>query len=279
MDNTQNMSRLCLITALSAETRPLLDALKLRQMQAGHLRVYGADSILLLETGPGKLNAAACTAAMLQHYPEVSAVMNIGIAGGRFDYAQAVLAHHIKDQSSGAQWYPHIPGSPVFRAVPSASICTVDVPETNYAHGMLYDMEAAGIFIASARCLSTSQIHSVKVVSDNPEYGLEHINKQTVNSLIHEAIPTIKPLIAVMLERCANQEQHQANLVESYVESVCKSIKHSVNDKQLLRRLVQQHVGRTGELPNVHDMTVSAKTLRHILRKSLDLQAIVYGDQ
>ena len=271
------MPRLCLITALPAETRPLLDALKLRQMQVRHLRVYAADNILLLETGAGKLSAAACTAAMLQHYPDITAILNIGIAGGRFDYAQTMLAHHVKDMASGAQWYPHIPGHPAFRAVPTASIGTVDAPDTNYAAGTLFDMEAAGIFSAATRYLSTSQIHSVKVVSDNPAHSIKHINKQSVKLLIHDAIPSVRALIDALLMSCAYHEK--SSTVDDYVDTVCKHVSHSVNDRQQLLRLVQQHVGVTGNLPDIDDKADSAKTLRQRLRTLVHSKDITYGNQ
>ena len=271
------MPRLCLITALPAESRPLLDAFQLRQMQVRRLRVYAADNILLLETGPGKLSAAACTAAMLQHDREITAILNIGIAGGRFDYAQTLLAHHVKDMASGAQWYPHIPGHPAFRAVPTARIGTVDAPETNYAADTLFDMEAAGVFSAATNYLSTSQIHSVKVVSDNPEHGIEHIDKQRVKMLIHDAVPTIRPLIDALLMSCHHHEMSVT--VEDYVTSVCRRVSHSVNDRQQLLRLVQQHVAVTGNLPDITDKTDSAKSLRHRLRTLVNSNKIIYGNQ
>ena len=273
------MPRLCLITALPAETRPLLDALKLRQTQVRQLRMYGADNILLLETGIGKLNAAAGAAAMLQHYPDITAIVNIGIAGGRFDYAQTLLAHHVKDMASGAQWYPHIPGHPAFKAMPTASISTVDAPDTNYASGTLFDMEAAGVFSAATRYLSTSQIHSVKVVSDNddPDHSITHIDKQSVKTLIHDAIPVVRPLIDALLTSCAHHEQ--TSTVDDYVDAICKRVSHSVNDRQQLLRLVQQHVGKTGNLPDIDNKTDSAKNLRQCLRTLVDSINIIYGNQ
>ena len=203
------MSRICLITALAAETRPLLDALHCRQHSARHLRLYQSDDYLVLETGLGKLNAAAATGAVLQLCPDIRAVVNIGIAGGLFNLGETLVASRVKDEASGAQWYPHLPHARAFRNTHSAALCTVDAPSTDYREGILFDMEAAGIFAAATRYLSTGQIHSIKVVSDNPDNPLHSINKHTVSQIICDALPAIMPLLnALHTQHITQPESH-----------------------------------------------------------------------
>ena len=250
------MSRICLITALAAETRPMLDALPFRQITARGLRLYSSDHFLLLETGLGKLNAAAATGAILQLYPDISVVVNIGIAGGLFSVGTTLVAHGVQDQASGAQWFPHLPDAATFRNTQTATIRTVDTPSTDYCEGVLFDMEAAGIFTASTRHLSTSQVHSIKVVSDNPENALQTIDKHTVNQLITDALPDITAMLDVLYEQYIAEPESaasKANLqdLDALISHVRNSMHHSVNDEQQLRRLVQQHQALTGRLPEL----------------------------
>lgn len=272
------MSRLCLITALPAESRPLLDTLKLRQAREKHLRLYESERYLLLETGLGKLRSAATTAALLQCRQDIGSVVNIGIAGGRFAYGQSVIAHHVCDEASGAQWYPHLPCAAVFREMASASINTLDAPSTQYRNGVLFDMEAAGIFSAASTYLSTSQIHSVKVVSDNPENGVQAINKAVVNTLLQEAMHKIIPLLDVLEEQPGMQSAQPGTELGQLVEQTCARVHHTINDEIQLRTLLQQHVNLSGHLPAIPTSALTAKDIRNTLGTELSTLPFNYDE-
>ncbi|MFK8079780.1 MAG: hypothetical protein AB8B97_05810 [Granulosicoccus sp.] len=271
------MSRLCIVTALPAETRPLLDALTLRQSKARHLRLYGSPDYLLLETGVGKLNAAAAVGAVLQAHPEIDMVANLGIAGGLFDYADVRVAHHVKDNASGAQWFPHLPHDKAFRDVATASVSTRDTPDTQYCEGVLFDMEAAGVFNAACRYLSTSQVHSIKVVSDNPECDITSVTSKSVITLVEQALPAILPLLEALQTLDLTTGHEQKIRIEAFINQITHTTHHSVNDKQLLTQLVQQHVAISNELPSIDNPTGSAKDIRRTLKRSLSLLSFVYG--
>lgn len=271
------MPRLCLVTALPAESRPLLDTLKLRQFKARNLRLYGSDTHLLLETGPGKLNSAASTGAILQAYPGIELIVNIGIAGGCFDYGQTLIAHHVRDAASGAQWFPHLPASQALRQVCSASISTVDLPETDYRDGTLYDMEAAGIFSAGSRYLSTCHMHSIKVISDNPDHDMRKINKRSVTTLIHEAIPTIAPMLDVLYKHATSKQGDQNAAIEHCIRQTLQCVHHSVNDEHQLRTLLQRYMALANRLPTIDAQAASARHIRHELQSELARQPFTYG--
>lgn len=272
------MSRLCLITALPAESRPLLDSLKLRKARERHLRLYESERYLLLETGLGKLRSAAATAALLQCRPDVGSIVNIGIAGGRFAYGQTIIAHHVCDQASGAQWYPHLPSATVFREMASASITTLDTPSTQYRSNVLFDMEAAGIFSAASTYLSTSQIHSVKVISDNPEHDIQDVNKTVVNSLLHEAMHKITPLLNVLQEQPCMQAGQSGTRMDQYIEQTCAKVHHTINDEQQLRTRLQRHINLSGQLPDIPAGVRTAKDIRHALDTELATLPFNYGE-
>jgi len=272
------MSRLCLITALPAETRPLLDSLKLRQAREKHLRLYESERYLLLETGLGKLRAAAATAALLQSRQDIGCAINIGIAGGCFAYGQLVAAHHVRDASSGAQWYPHLPSASVLREMSSASVTTVDKPCENYRSGILFDMEAAGVFSAASTYLSTNQIHSIKVISDNPENAIQGINKSQVNTLLQNAMYNITQVLEVLLEHTCMQAQQRDSTLEKFIKEICSIVHHTINDEQQLRVLLQRHLNLSDHLPDLPSGARTAKELREKLNDKLTALPFKYGN-
>ena len=271
------MSRLCLITALPVESRPLLDALKLRQAGEKYLRLYESERYLLLETGVGKLRAAAATAALLQCRQDVSTIVNVGIAGGGLAYGQTVIAHHVRDAASGAQWYPHLPAATPFREAASASVSTLDAPCTQYSNGVMFDMEAAGIFSAASTYLSTSQVHSIKVISDNSENAIQGINKTVVTTLLQEALCQIIPLLKVLEEQPDKQAAQPDARLEQYIQQTCSSIHHTTNDEQQLRTLLQRQLNMTGQLPEIPASARTAKEVRLVLCAELALLPFNYG--
>lgn len=272
------MPRLCITTALPAETRPLLDALKLRQIQAPHLRLYGSEQYLLLETGMGKLNAASTTAALLSTFTNISAVLNIGIAGGCFDYGAMVVASRIRDQGTGAQWFPHLPAHTAFRAATSACVDTLDAPGGHYQSGLVFDMEAAGIFSAASRYLSSSQVHSIKLISDNPERSIQMITKASVIELVQQSLPAILPMLKSLSEQSDAHLDDIAKAVDTAVQNAMNTAHHSLNDEQQLRQLLLQYRALTGKLPTMIALSDNAAGIRRELQATIKSQPFVYGE-
>lgn len=271
------MPRLCLVTALPAESRPLLDALKLKQHNARHLKLYSSDSFFLLETGVGKLNAAASIGAVLQFDKDITGIVNIGIAGGLFNYSQVLIAHHILDSATGAQWYPHLPAHPSLRQLTSASVQTVDQPSTRYLENTVFDMEAAGVYAAASSYLPGSCIHSIKIVSDNPENSIDHIDKKAVLNLFMHTLPTILPALEALREHTLSLQYQQPEAVSKLIEHTLCNVHHSKNDEQLLRELVQRHWNLCGRLPVLETNNTSARNIRRSLLDTLDTLPLLYG--
>lgn len=272
------MPRVCIITALPAETRPLLDALKLHQLNTPHLRVYGSDQYLLLESGMGKLNAAATTGALLSRFPDINAVLNIGIAGGCFDYASVVVANCVRDKATGTQWFPHLPAHASFRTTHSACVETVDAPARDYQQSIAFDMEAAGIFTAASRYLSTSQIHCVKVISDNPQHTIDNITKESVIQLVQQSLPVILPMLDALTQQTAMYCDKAVTEAEAIVQQTLDATRHSVNDEHQLRQLVLQYSALTGKPPTLTVNGGSAAKIRRELQASINAQAFIYSE-
>lgn len=294
------MPRICLVTALAAESRPWLDALKLRQMSAHPLRLYGSGQYLLLETGVGKLNAAASVGALLQIRSDITHLVNLGIAGGSCNIGSVFMAQRIKDVASSAQWFPHLPPRILTRDIRHASIYTVDQACEDYQADILYDMEASAIVNAALRYLSTSQVHSFKVVSDNPASGISSINVKRVTDLIQTTVPCIKPVLEGLLELSTFDSQEQHKSIADFVNLVSSRAHHTSNQKIQLQRLVERYKALSGQLPSFErlydssdkssnkssnessnesfDESFDAKSIKLSLQNQLESMPLEYND-
>ena len=103
------MSAICIITALPAESRVFIDAFNLKPILDHGWRLYGEEKYLLLQTGIGKLKAAAAVSALLHSRKDITTLINAGIAGGHLPVGKAVIANRVTDSGTGASWYPHMP--------------------------------------------------------------------------------------------------------------------------------------------------------------------------
>ena len=273
---TSAMSLVCIITALPAESRVFIDALKLRHVQLRGLRLYASEHYLLLQTGIGKLNAASATAALLQTRPDVTAVINAGIAGGKAELGSVHLAHHVQDAASGRQWYPHLPPRRTVGHMPGSSIHTVDKPDSAYTDGVLFDMEAAGIFSAASTYLSTEAVHAVKVISDNPEQGLDTITPELATQLMQASLPAIHQLSD--WHRTAWQHGNDDSAIEQCNQDILAAVRHSVSDAHQLRRLLQQYQTLTGKTPEPQQLLplASARKIRIHLQNAVQAAPLRY---
>lgn len=185
----------CLVTALSSEARPLIEHYSLSRQTLSGRPVYASEKCLLLQTGIGKLNAAAATAALLQALPDIDSIINIGIAGGTDPRSSVVLATAIADAGSGKRWYTQLPPEHCLPAALNRVVCTLDKPDSAYQDGTVFDMEAAGIFAAATQWLDSSRVHSLKVISDTPEQPFTRLDKNDIPGLVKQMIESIDALM------------------------------------------------------------------------------------
>jgi len=184
-----------LVIALPAEARPLVQHFGLGGRQAGEpFPLYRNDTMKLVVSGPGKVNAAAASMWLqtVDNDSTHSAWLNIGIAGhATLATGTGVVAHRITDSSSGKSWYP--PRLPD-KAVPGSCLQTVERPEQHYRDNTLYDMEAAGFYPAACRNSTAELVQCFKVVSDNPTQSANGITAKFCEQLISGQLETINTI-------------------------------------------------------------------------------------
>jgi len=164
---------------------------------------------MLVETGPGKLRAAAMLAANLSLHPSIRSVLNVGLAGGCGDLGSLWLGHTILDGGSGRRWYPELPAQRQLPDTGHTLIETVDAPTTDYRSDRVFDMEAAGLCAAAVPVIGTGGVCCLKVLSDGPDADLGAVKSIDVDALLEPHLPTIHALTAHLSQRREPARAHQ----------------------------------------------------------------------
>ena len=187
-------SMLNIVVALPEEARPLIDYFKLKRWHDfRHFAVYRNNEMHLIVSGIGKIasaTAAGFLAGLKNDSP--SAWLNIGIAGGDAgSIGDIVLANEIVDSISKYKFYPSI----CFKSpIKLARVITVTEPCTSYFDDAVFDMEASGFYGAALRFSTTEMVHSVKIISDNSNSGVEGLVKTNVSELIERNLTAVSEI-------------------------------------------------------------------------------------
>jgi len=268
------MPTICLITALPAEARPLITHFGLQARGHRHLRLYKGEFGYLLQCGVGKLNAAVSTAAMMQTLPDVNAIINVGIVGCQRPIGQTLIAHGVQDQASSQQWFPHLPPVNRLPDTSSVQVQTVDKPANNYSADIAFDMEAAGIFSAACKVVDLAFVHSIKVVSDNPESGPDTVTAKSTAGFVKTAIPSVEKMIQAL----PFDLLPETKAINTLTRSIIRHIHYTATEQHTLKQLLHRYKALFGELPGhqILQHQGSAKAIRTMLLSEINNGSISY---
>lgn len=191
--------RVFIYCALPCEAAPLIAHFKLKKdTSIWPFAVYGNDDVCLTVTGIGK-NAMAAAVAYSQARLLVSeppVMINVGIAGHKeYELGSVWLIDKITDADSQKRYYPPL----VFTApCATVSIKTASIPQPNYLHSELSDMEAAAFYETAIRFTTGELVQCLKVISDNEASTIVNIHPKQVSAWIAEQLPVIDALIKTL---------------------------------------------------------------------------------
>lgn len=191
-----------LVTALSSEAKPLIDAFRLdRVLDARGFVLYAKDDVSLVVTGIGRMRAAAATGwlAARQGESRSSAWLNVGIAGhGSRPAGSMMLAGKLRDAATGRHVFPP---ALVGRGLDRDLVITVDRAETGYSEDAAYEMEAFAIWDTATRFVTGELVSFMKIVSDGPEAGeIETIDRAGVISLVGAHVDAVSGVMDELRE-------------------------------------------------------------------------------
>ena len=160
-----------ILIALFCEAKPYIEFFQLKRVDApGSLQVFEGDSCRLVVGGVGPVNAATASSYLLTRYAagQTDFFINIGAAGSKvFNIGEIILCHKIINNFTKKEFYPEmLYKHPFYEGV----LCSTGLPALESQYD-LTDMEGAFAYEAAQIFLTSSQIHCIKVISDNLSPG------------------------------------------------------------------------------------------------------------
>jgi len=177
----EKLPNIFIFTALECEAKGLISQFNLKRDNC-HIAfsLYRNENIILTVTGIGKIAMAGAVTYVLAQFQEQQApvLLNLGIAGHKdHTIGDLFVAEKICDAESGKVYYPQLIGG---NWPESKVVKTTTTPNTQYNDDCLNDMEASAFYEMAVKFTSSELIHCLKVVSDNQNTSIAHINPKLV---------------------------------------------------------------------------------------------------
>ena len=177
----------CLLTALKAESQPLIDNFDLKKDLSFPFPVFKRDDLYLIGIGVGKRKIKDRIDAFYQSFNhEIVQFINVGIAGGNHSSTKigaCYLLHKIKDETTGKTYYPDILIKHNFEEKALVTVENV-ISDGEGAYKWLVDMEASEIFNVCSSLVPVHRLAFLKIVSDYMNLEFEEIIAQPISNLI-----------------------------------------------------------------------------------------------
>ena len=185
----------CILTALKAESDPLIDHFNLKKEKGFNYPVFSNNDIFLIGVGIGKHNIKNRINYFMSFIGDVQVqFINIGIAGAKKNNAELgelYCIHKIIDDSLNKSFFPDMLIN--FRAEERA-ITTVDkeVNDGGYRYDTLVDMEASEIFKVCSKLVPLQNLLFMKIVSDFMNFSSGRLEYGQIVEFIKNRIDIIE---------------------------------------------------------------------------------------
>lgn len=191
------------VAALSCEVKALLDLHRAKKVCDKPFTLFLAESedcrVEVLVSGIGALSMASAVGWLGGHRPAEQRVwLNIGAAGHASKALGEILRVNVSSDILNER--KHFPPLVARSGFVSDAVLSVNAPTSDYPAEGAMDMEAYAFFNAATRFSSSELVQALKVVSDNPEHGLENLNAQTISALLEPHTTEINDFAFALLE-------------------------------------------------------------------------------
>ena len=194
---------LYILTALFCEAKPYIEIYQLKRASApGGIQLFEGVNCRLAVSGAGPVNAAAAAAYLLTRYTAGRTdifindiFINIGAAGSKvFNIGEIILCHKIINAFTNKALYPEMLYKHPFR---EGILCSAGRPASDSSYE-LTDMEGAFAYEAVQTFLPSSQIHCIKVISDNLCPG--SVTAESIGKLMSDTAEPIRGWLDTLTE-------------------------------------------------------------------------------
>ena len=188
------------MVALHCEAKPIIDAYRLKKNASKPFDHYvdKAGQVELVISGIGALSMATAVgwigACRTNIEPGQQRIwLNVGTAGHvSREVGEIVMVHGAGDEVQQRCHYPSMvakwPGE-------TDAVLSVSVPNDQYPGGAAVDMEAYAYFNSALRFSDSELVQSLKVISDNQEFGFELLDAAKLTELVTHNLTSIQHFI------------------------------------------------------------------------------------
>lgn len=195
-----------IFSAFYAEAKNIIDHYSLKKEKSPEtvrFDVFANDSIRLVITGVGEINAAAAVSNIGGAYgisPD-DEILNVGCGAGFSNetcLGSIFLGNKLTEQMTGRTFYPDML---MKTNLMECEIVTVTRVLNEGSDSVIYDMEAAAVYQAAAFFVGPHRMHFIKLVSD----AGERIDQSKITELFALQEEKICGYIDMLLSACADK--------------------------------------------------------------------------
>ena len=201
-----------IFSAFYAEAKNIIDHYSLKKEKSPEtvrFDVFANDSIRLVITGVGEINAAAAVSNIGGAYgiaPD-DEILNVGCGadfGNETCLGSIFLGNKLTEQMTGRTFYPDML---MKTNLMECEIVTVTRVLNEGRDSVVYDMEAAAVYQAAAFFVGPHRMHFIKLVSD----AGERIDQSKITELFALQEEKICSYIDTLLSACADKDSIDEN--------------------------------------------------------------------
>ena len=171
-------------------------------------------------------------------------------------------AHRVTDAGTGERFYPTLLGLP---HIDTEGVTTVDVAETVFASGDVFDMEASGFYQTALRGSTSELVQCVKIVSDNLDTGTGGVTGERVSELVEANLDVVDEVVTHLETLATELEPLRALGDRSDVEPFFDTWHFTTSESRRLSRLLVRH--RTLQTPPTASDFRQLKTASAVLQE------------
>ena len=208
----KELSMIYIFSAFYAEAKNIIDHYVLKKEKSPEtvrFDVFANDSIRLVITGVGEINAAAAVSNIGGAYgisPD-DEILNVGCGAGFGNetcLGSIFLGNKLTEQMTGRTFYPDML---MKTNLMECEIVTVTRVLNEGCDSVVYDMEAAAVYQAAALFVGPHRMHFIKLVSD----AGERIDQSKITELFAFQEEKICGYIDMLLSVCADKASIDEN--------------------------------------------------------------------
>ncbi len=178
---------LCILTALKAESEPLIKFFKLEKDSSFNFPVFINNDVIVVGIGVGKKNISKRVMTVHNQFKRFNLIfINIGIAGGSSKNSivgKCYFINKIMDESGKKSYYPEIFIKHSFSEKKIKTFKNV-VKKINQDFDFLVDMESFDIYKVCSKLVPIHRIVFLKIVSDYVNENFQKLNANYISELI-----------------------------------------------------------------------------------------------